>query len=110
MEVMSMPYATNKELPEPIRNVLPEDAQTLFRNVVNSVLESNPNDEELAFAIAWSALKDAGWEKDPSTGKWKKVEKRATPFEDLPLAPSDREWDAGQAEHRIRAWASSDGS
>src|SRR5690606_1112254 len=105
-----MPYARNSELPKAIRNVLPEEAQTLFRNVVNSVLESNPNDEELAFATAWSALKDAGWEKDPATGKWKKVEKRATSFEDLPLAPRDREWDADQAELRIRAWASSDGS
>lgn len=105
-----MPYARNSELPEPIRNVLPEEAQTLFRNVVNSVLESNPNDEELAFATAWSALKDAGWEKDPETGRWRKIEKRATTFRDLPLAPRDYDWDAGVAEGRIRKWASSDSS
>jgi len=37
-------------------------------------------------------------------------ERGATPFADLPTAPEDREWDAGEAVARVRRWASRDGS
>ena len=34
--------------------------------------------------------------------------KAVTPFQDLPLAARDREWDAAAAEARVRAWAGGD--
>lgn len=36
--------------------------------------------------------------------------KAVVPFQDLPLAPIDRAWDADAAVQRVRKWASSDGS
>lgn len=70
-----MPFARNSELPSAVRGALPGEAQTIFRNVVNSQLESGLP-ENRAFASAWAALRNQGWEKNPDTGKWRKVRKR----------------------------------
>jgi len=51
-----MPYSKNSELPENIRHVLPQKAQTLFRKVFNSAHEQY-TDEIRAFRVAWSAVK-----------------------------------------------------
>lgn len=64
-----MPYERNRDLPENVRNVLPAEAQTVFRNVVNSTLEEFG--EERAFRQAWGALRNQGWRKTPE-GRWVK--------------------------------------
>jgi cation transport regulator len=70
-----VPYASNDALPESVRRVLPAAAQTVFRNVFNSVL-SGTESEERAFRGAWSTLRRQGWEPDDE-GMWRKVEKVA---------------------------------
>lgn len=61
-----MPYKSNNELPDNVKNVLPEHAQDIFREVFNSAYDqySDPegrrgdsNREEVAFRVAWSAVK-----------------------------------------------------
>lgn len=68
-----MPYTSNADLPEAVRNALPAAAQSIFRNVFNAQAERGLS-EERAFASAWGALKNQGWEKGDD-GKWHKVEK-----------------------------------
>lgn len=70
-----MPYSTNADLPESVRNALPASAQSTFREIVNNALEQYDGDEEKAFATAWAGLKRTGWEKGDD-GKWHRVEKK----------------------------------
>lgn len=65
-----MPYASNAELPEPLRRRLPEHAQDIFRSAFNHAFESHAGDprrEEAAHRIAWAAVKrlyvrtEGGW-------------------------------------------------
>ena len=46
----------------------------MFRNVVNSSLDSGAS-EESAFKQAWGALKNQGWKKGKDGGKWVKMAK-----------------------------------
>lgn len=67
-----MPYGNNSQLPASVRGALPsETAKTMFRRVVNSQLR-NGKSESVAFASAWAALQNAGYEK--KDGKWVKKE------------------------------------
>lgn len=66
-----MPYKTNSSLPAEIKSALPVDAQAVFRRVFNANADKG---ETSAFAIAWTAVKNA-WEKD-SEGNWKKKVKK----------------------------------
>lgn len=68
-----MPYRSNRELPEAVRHALPAEAQSVFRNVVNSQLARGLS-EERAFASAWAALKRQGWAKGED-GRWHKLKK-----------------------------------
>lgn len=52
-----MPYKTNRELPEAIRDLLSESAQTFYRVAFNSALQWY-GDESKAHQIAWSAVKN----------------------------------------------------
>jgi cation transport regulator len=55
-----MPYAMNSDLPDSIRNHLPEHAQDIFRSAFNHAFEKHrgdPRQEEIAHRIAWSAVK-----------------------------------------------------
>ena len=63
------PYKGIEELPEAVK-VLPEEAQKMFLEVVNSALEQYDGDEEKAFATAWAAVKGK-WEKNEE-GNWVK--------------------------------------
>ena len=63
-----MPFASNKDLPEGVK-VLPEKAQSIWRNVFNSAEESGA-DEESAIKQAWGAVKNAGYDKNSESGKW----------------------------------------
>lgn len=55
-----MPYQTNADLPAPIRHVLPEHAQDIFRAAFNRAYVAHlmdPQREEAAHRIAWAAVK-----------------------------------------------------
>lgn len=74
-----MPYRNNNELPASVKNVIPsQKALTMFRRVVNAQL-SRKTSEEIAFASAWSALKNAGYKKN-ERGYWVKKARGAMPL------------------------------
>lgn len=55
-----MPYAANKELPQPVRAHLPEHAQDIYRAAFNRAFadyDGDPRQEEIAHRIAWAAVK-----------------------------------------------------
>lgn len=65
-----MPYDQNSELPESVRNHLPVHAQTIFREAFNHAFAAHsaePDCEQRAFRIAWSAVKRAYEKRD---GEW----------------------------------------
>lgn len=72
-----MPYKSNSELPETVRNNLPEHGQDIYRKAFNSAWEEykepserrgNSSREETAHKVAWSAVKNV-YEKN-SEGNW----------------------------------------
>jgi cation transport regulator ChaB len=67
-----MPFTTNADLPEDIKNVLPDEAQTAFRDKYNEAIELKMGDAE-ALKHGWSGVKDAGFKKDDE--KWIKAKK-----------------------------------
>lgn len=75
-----MPYDSKRELPQNVRDNLPEHAQEIYREAYNSAWEqySDPEDrrgdqsrEETAHRVAWSAVKKK-YEKDEDSGRWKR--------------------------------------
>lgn len=55
-----MPYATNSDLPPPVRHVLPYHAQDIHREAFNHAFAAHaadPRREEAAHRIAWAAVK-----------------------------------------------------
>ena len=56
-----MPYTTNDDLPAPIRRVLPEHAQDIFRAAFNHAWAAHGGsfapDEATVHRIAWGAVK-----------------------------------------------------
>lgn len=61
-----MPYKTNSDLPDSVKDVLPAHAQTIFREAFNNAykLYKDPdkrrldgNRYEVSFRVAWSAVK-----------------------------------------------------
>lgn len=75
-----MPYDSKSELPENVRDSLPEHAQEIYREAFNSAWEqySDPEDrrgdqsrEATAHQVAWSAVKET-YGKDEVSGEWKK--------------------------------------
>jgi cation transport regulator len=55
-----MPYATNADLPQSVRHVLPPYAQHIYRECFNSAFESyhrSERREEIAHRVAWAAVK-----------------------------------------------------
>jgi cation transport regulator len=66
-----MPYSTNHDLPQRIRAHLPEHAQDIFREAFNHAWQQyadDPRQEEIAFRVAWSAVKKHGYHK--GDGDW----------------------------------------
>jgi cation transport regulator len=56
----TMPYADNADLPPSVRGHLPAHAQDIFREAFNHAFEAHRGDprcEEIAFRIAWAAVK-----------------------------------------------------
>lgn len=55
-----MPYPTNDDLPESVRNHLPRHAQEIYREAFNHAFaahERDPRQEEASHRIAWAAVK-----------------------------------------------------
>lgn len=53
-----MPYTSITQLPQPIRNSLPTEAQEIFKQAFNSsYAKYSAEDELICFKIAWSAVK-----------------------------------------------------
>jgi cation transport regulator len=67
-----MPYRKNHDLPEGVRDHLPEHGQDIYRESFNSALEQYRN-EETAHKVAWSAVKNV-FEKN-AKGEWVKTRK-----------------------------------
>ena len=74
-----MPYATIEELPDSVRDHLPEHAQDIYEEAYNSAWDqyAEPEDrrgdagrEETAHRVAWAAVKDS-YKKD-ADGRWRK--------------------------------------
>ena len=67
-----MPYRSTNDLPDSVKNVLPDHAQDIYKEAFNGAYDEykNPEDrrgdadrEEVAHKVAWSAVKKAGYEK-----------------------------------------------
>ena len=63
-----MPYKSNSDLPDSVKNVLPSGAQEIFRKAFNSAVAQYDGDEETAMKVAWSAVKKSGYKKKDD--KW----------------------------------------
>ena len=66
-----MPYAANAELPARVRTHLPAHAQDIFREAFNHAwlqYAPDPRREEIAFRVAWTAVKKHGYHK--ADGDW----------------------------------------
>lgn len=74
-----MPYSSKEELPDSVKNVLPEHAQDIYKEAFNSAWDEykDPEDrkkggsqEETAHRVAWAAVKQS-YEKGDDD-KWHK--------------------------------------
>lgn len=61
-----MPYSSKNDLPESVRNVLPDHAQDIFKEAFNSAYDQykdsderrgDDSREDVARKVAWSAVK-----------------------------------------------------
>jgi cation transport regulator len=75
-----MPYNRLSELPDSVKDNLPEHAQEIYKEAYNSAWDQydEPEErrgddtrEETAHRVAWGAVKRS-YEKNESTGKWRK--------------------------------------
>lgn len=64
-----MPYNSNSELPDPVKNNLPEHAQTIYREAFNNALKQYGNEPQ-AHKVAWGSVKKEYGKNDE--GKWVK--------------------------------------
>lgn len=71
-----MPFSTNSALPDEVKDVLPDEAQSIWRNVFNSAFDraegTVDEKDSTAFPQAWGAVRNAGWMPNPDNpdGKW----------------------------------------
>jgi cation transport regulator len=79
-EEEQMPYKKNSDLPDSVKDNLPNHAQDIYREAYNSAWEQydkpeerrgDASREETAHKVAWAAVKKE-YEKDQKTGKWKR--------------------------------------
>ncbi len=83
MEVSKLPkYQSNDELPEDVKEHLPEHAQDIYREAFNNAWDQyddpekrreGRSQEETAHAVAWSAVENK-YEKEDESGQWVKKE------------------------------------
>ena len=74
-----MPYKTKADLPENVKNVLPDHAQKIYMEAYNSAWDQydepeerrgDSSREETAHRVAWKAVKYK-YEKDKESDQWK---------------------------------------
>lgn len=65
-----MPYKTNAELPESVRDHLPSHAQSIYRAAYDSAYDEYGHDEARARRVAWGAV-EREYHKNRE-GKWVK--------------------------------------
>lgn len=92
-----MPYARNSDLPANVRGVLPREAQTVFRRVVNATEDEFGT--ERAFRQAWGALRNQGWERG-AEGRWIKK------MSDVPFRARFRVAKVNEEQGLVFGWAS----
>ncbi len=63
-----MPYKEITDLPENVREHLPEHAQQVYKSAFNSA-EKQYGEESTAHRVAWSAV-ESKYKKDEDSGKW----------------------------------------
>ena len=75
-----MPYKNLNELPDSVKNNLPQHAQEIYLAAYNNALEQyedadkrkgNASLEEVASRVAWAAVKQE-YVKDPDSGSWER--------------------------------------
>jgi cation transport regulator len=75
-----MPYKTIQDLPESVREHIPEHAQKIFLDAYNNAYKEyekpekrrgNEGREEAAFKVAWAAVKHE-YKKDNKSDQWVK--------------------------------------
>jgi cation transport regulator len=73
-----MPYARKSDLPESVRDNIPEHAQEIYREAFNSAWDEydaaderrgDSSREQTAHRVAWSAVKK---QYEKSDGKWRR--------------------------------------
>ena len=65
-----MPYASNEDLPPPVRDHLPNGAQEIYREASNHAEQTysgDPRREGIAHRVAWAAVKRKYRKQD---GEW----------------------------------------
>ncbi len=76
-----MPFKSLKDLPAAVKDNLPHHAEEIFLAAFNSAWDQYDQPEErrggedretVAFKVAWSAVKKAGYAKNEETGDWRK--------------------------------------
>jgi len=72
----TFPYKERGDLPEAVRGALPAHAQDVFMAAYNGTINEDASNEAQAAAIAWAAVKKAGYAKGDD-GKWRR---QATEF------------------------------
>jgi cation transport regulator len=88
-----MPYATNSDLPAPVRHHLPPTARTIYREAFNNAWDQYAKSgrrEEIAHRVAWAAVKKRFRK---GNGSWVPV--------DQPAAASDPAKRAQSARRRV---------
>jgi cation transport regulator len=77
-----MPYTSVSELPESVREHLPDHAQEIYKEAFNNAFDQydepeerrgGANREETAHKVAWAAVKRK-YRKDQKSGMWKSKE------------------------------------
>ena len=88
--VINLPYQSNSDLPARVREGMPEKAQSIFREVFNSIIEQEEVTESSAFAQAYGAVENAGY-KQNSNGNWGKVEKSESWSKEFEISKMDED-------------------
>jgi cation transport regulator len=63
-----MPYDTRRDLPDSVRDNLPDHAQDIYKEAFNSAWDQYDHDEERAHRVAWAAVKQSYHKNDK--GNW----------------------------------------
>jgi cation transport regulator len=65
-----MPYKTKADLPDSVKDNLPDHAQAIYKEAFNSAWDEYHHDEARAHRVAWGAV-EKSYHKN-SDGKWVK--------------------------------------